>query len=238
MTTPDPSPIISRPAPQAVTYDLTAPNRVRITLPRGSKWSSGLHWHERHTEYLLLVRGSIRVRLGDRVQILSAADGTGKDEEVVIPRGVWHEWCRADAEEKKGGEQEEVVVIERTDPEDGEKAVFFHNLNGVILQAQQGRAPVSVPGWVVDWWVSLRLWLIFGVLDNYPVLLGVGDAGDGDGVISRVGRWLDWVVTHAVLGLAGWAGWVSGMNAVRREFMPEEEWQRWVASKGGKEKGV
>jgi hypothetical protein len=44
--------VIERPLPDGVIYDMSTVGQVRITLPESSTWSSGLHWHEIHDEYL------------------------------------------------------------------------------------------------------------------------------------------------------------------------------------------
>ena len=119
--------VIERPLPNGVIYDMSTVGHVRITLPKSSTWSSGLHWHETHDEYLRVVKGTIRVRLGDSRQVISATDGN--QPEIKVPRYAWHEWQRA------APDGEEVVVIERTDPDDNDKAIFFWNLNGVILNS-------------------------------------------------------------------------------------------------------
>jgi uncharacterized RmlC-like cupin family protein len=111
-------PIITRGLPNAVVYNLSDQFQTTITLPSGSTWTSGLHWHETHTEYLRLVKGTIRVRLGNTTSIISAHDSP-EPMEVKVERNVWHEWSRATPD------GEEVIVIERTDPADHENHLFF-----------------------------------------------------------------------------------------------------------------
>ncbi|KAL2171202.1 hypothetical protein VTG60DRAFT_3513 [Thermothelomyces hinnuleus] len=221
---PPPS-VIRRNPPSAVIYDLSVPHQVTITLPAGSTWTSGLHWHETHTEYLRLVKGRIRLRLGDAVQTKPRSGG----EEVA---------AEEEEEEEEEEEKEEVVVVERTEPADGDKAVFFWNLNGVILEAE---AEAAVParrttatgrlaGVWAGLWTTLSLWAIFDALDNFPVLLGVRDAGWQRGLLERGSRgdaWLTWWETrwsHAVLSIASVLVCVAGERAVRPRFTPAEEY--------------
>lgn len=159
------------------------------------------------------MRGSIRVRLGSGITILTApADGKGV--EVKVERGLRHEWSRASLEGK------DVVVVERTDLEDGLKSVFFWQLNGVILAADREEED---EGWlqmlVGGSWIPLQLFMIFRMLDNWPVFVDLGAWG-------MLGRWTEGVFTHTVLGVAGVLGWVGGVMAVRRERMPEGLWER------------
>ncbi|KAL1862788.1 hypothetical protein VTK73DRAFT_6647 [Phialemonium thermophilum] len=241
--------VVTRPLPNAVRYDLSAPDQVQITLPPRSLWSSGLHWHETHVEYLRVVQGRVRVRLGGLEKIVRAAGGGSEPApppEIRIDKNVWHEWSRADAGEDDDGEDDEdAVVVERTVPADGEKSVFFWNLNGVLLEAQRGvatrRAPVALlpaplRSWVSDAWVTLSLFVIFAHLDNVPVLL------DALGLASRVGwtpgwdsppgrllRRVDGLCSHVVLGAAAVLGWALGIRAVRLELTPDGALRRWTS---------
>ncbi|KAL6856308.1 hypothetical protein J3F83DRAFT_752969 [Trichoderma novae-zelandiae] len=217
--------IIERRLPNAVIYNLTLPNQATITLPPKSTWSSGLHWHEAHTEYLKVVKGSIRVRLGDTEQILTAS--RTNQPEITVERYAWHEWQRAELD------GEEAVVVERTDPADGEKALFFWNLNGIILSA--GRViGTNVPGFtffpstikdlIIECWITFNLFIVFHSLDNLPVILGTTRFGKGKA--SR-GLSADWFVSHLLLSLAALAGRVFGLRAVRSEYTPAPHYNRW-----------
>ncbi|KAK3313282.1 Cupin, RmlC-type [Apodospora peruviana] len=227
-------PIISRPLPNAVTYDLTLKNLVTITLPSGSQWTSGLHFHQTHIEYLRVLKGSVRIRLGDENFVVTATPGSSQPLEIRVGKHAWHEWGRADP-----NDETEVVVVERTDPEDGEKAVFFWNLNGVILHAQRMVKPRLVPGWMfgvfMEVWVSLQLFAIFGVLDNFPVVFDVrGVSGLVPG--SRRDKFLHWVeqlFARVVVGAVAMIAKVLGISAVRKEFTPEAEYGSGCFEQGG-----
>jgi uncharacterized RmlC-like cupin family protein len=219
------SEVIERDFPSAVTYDLTQPNQVTVTLPSKSTWSSGLHWHETHTEYLKVIKGSIKVRLGDTEQIITASKEN--QPELKVERYAWHEWQRAELD------GDEVVVIERTDPADGEKAIFFWNLNGIILNA--GRIintnvpgfsffPAAIKDLIIDFWISFNLFILFHSLDNFPVVLSTTRFWNGKG--SR-GLSADWLVSHLLLSLASWVGRLFGLQAVRAEYTPAQGYQRW-----------
>lgn len=219
------SPVIERGPPNAVVYNLSEPDYVTIALPVGSTWSSGLHWHENHVEYLRVVRGTVRVTLGDQILTISAEDET---TEVQIDRQVRHEWSRAD---KDTGE--EVMVVERTNPNDGEKVVFFWNLNGVIVKAQSLACPPYMSerlhGVLVDFWVTLSLLAIFRDLDNVPVFVDILQAFSKRGFTFTSGtlghvllRGVDRFVAHIVLFVVCWVAWLCGIRSVRAEFTPED----------------
>ncbi|KAH7064992.1 hypothetical protein B0J12DRAFT_560169 [Macrophomina phaseolina] len=221
--------IIKRPLPNAVTYDLSSSAQTTITLPTGSSWKSGLHWHEHHVEYLRVVRGRVRVRLGDTVSVHSAAsDEVGpnkhKTAEIRISKNMRHEWSRAEFD------GEDVVVVERTEPADGEKAIFFWNLNGVILDGQEdSEAQMSelkggkksfaalLQRTVREVWVILNVFVIFRALDNFPVLVGFPEPY----------RALDRVLTHLILRLVGILAGIWRIEPVRRRYTPEFAFRKW-----------
>jgi mannose-6-phosphate isomerase-like protein (cupin superfamily) len=228
------NPVIKREAPNAVIYDLTEPHQVTITLPASSTWSSGLHWHRHHVEYLRVVKGSIQVTLDRQVRRISASDS---ETEVRVERNVWHEWKRADVQDN-----EDVVVVERTDPDDGEKAVFFWNLNGVILKAQGLKCPPYMPkllhGLLLDAWVTLSLFAIFRVLDNVPVFVNVLQAFSKRGFVfaeKTLGhtalRAVDVFISRILLLVASATSLLFGIKAVREEFTPDEVRRNWLASR-------
>lgn len=220
--------IIVRPLPNAVTYNLTALDRVTITLPPHSTWSSGLHWHQDHDEYLRVVQGRIRVVLGSEELVV----GTGQPE-IKVPRHAWHSWQRADAD------GEEVMVVERTEPVDLQKAVFFWNLNGVVLDAPALAARLAgLPSWLrgmlVDFWITLSLFVIFRRLDNFPVFLDAPRLvrqslpwlGESD-MVPRALQGVDWLCTHAMLWLATCAGRILGVAPVQRRYTPAIIFAQW-----------
>jgi uncharacterized RmlC-like cupin family protein len=189
--------IFTRPAPSAVTYDLSIPDQATITVPRGSAWTSGAHWHATHTEYLEVLAGAAEVRLGDMVlAAVTAADGA-----VVVPRGMVHEWRRS----RSSGQEENLVVREWADPKDGQKEAFFRGLNGMLLDAAAGRTPYVTGGRWDDWMLEVDLWNLFWRLDNWPVVLE-GAAWPG---------WVQGLATRAVFAGAVGAGWVLGRKLPR-----------------------
>ncbi|KAK3080790.1 hypothetical protein LTS18_013100 [Coniosporium uncinatum] len=225
-------PIIERPAPSSVTYDLSTSHQTAITLPPCSTWSSGLHWHERRMEYLRVVKGSVCVILDGQMNIVTAPTAVGEETaEVEVGRYVRHEWFRADR--GREGEGEEVVVVERTEPDDVEKSLFFWNLNGVVLEAAQAKKRPLVAGrsswfaglgrWVLDWMLWTRLMVIMRALDNFPVFWSSGEYID----LGCVSSALEWLITHLVLEAVGFVGRGFGVWAVRREFTPTELYKEW-----------
>lgn len=213
--------LIRRPMPNAVAYDLMTPGKVIITLPPGSTWTSGLHWHESHTEYLTLLAGSIRVRLGnaDDEKVITATPGN--QPQIKIARYQWHEWRRASPD------GDEVVVSETTDPADGLKAIFFFNLNGVILNSPKmledggsfiGKCPPAFQQHLLDFWITLNLYVIFHHLDNIPVFFRFSESWNA----------LDWIVSHTILFFAAQLGWLLNARPVRLKYTPAKDYALWA----------
>ncbi|QDS72113.1 hypothetical protein FKW77_003706 [Venturia effusa] len=215
--------VIKRPSPESVTYDLTTSHETRITLPTGSKWSSGLHWHETHTEYLRILKGRVKVIL-EGEELIIDAKSSSEAITVTVPRGARHEWSRADA-----AFGDDVVVVESTDPSDGEKQVFFWCVNGTVLEGMRNiessssRLARLFYGWLL-WW---RLCLIFRELDNWPVLLDTGIWSKAVPGVREIETWFTW----ATLFLTTIVGCFCGMRGVRKEFLPGEVWDRWYVIK-------
>ncbi|OTB05554.1 hypothetical protein M426DRAFT_319818 [Hypoxylon sp. CI-4A] len=181
----------TRPFPGAVVYDLSIADQATIRIPPGSNWTSGAHWHEAHTEYLQVLSGRARVTLAGHTFVVGPGDGV-----ITVPRGVVHEWRRADGEQEGAGE--ELVVREWTDPKDGAKEVFFRNLNGMLLDAKTARSRWD------EALLQLELWSLFWRADNYPVVCGAG--------------WFGGVVTKVVMGVAVVLGWALGRVGVYGEY--------------------
>jgi hypothetical protein len=176
--------------------------KTTIALPRHSTWTSGLHFHTQHTEYLRLLRGCIFVYLDGEVKILSAKAGgdvgvygirrVKEGLEVEVPRYARHNWGRAKEylqanrsvgrrprrEQETEDLNEEVVVEEWTDPADLGKPLFFWNLNGVITAPSTHISARQNLGRMVlgNWWIPFQLFVIFWDLDNWPVFLNMRNA--------------------------------------------------------------
>lgn len=241
-------PIISRPLPSAVRYDLSEPYQTTITLPPGSTWSSGLHWHESHTEYLEVIQGAVQVFLEGKTQIIRAKRPTPGSADpvntvVCIPRYAWHQWQRAPVAPLSEAsnvidcsQDEDAVVVERTEPADIDKSIFFWNLNGVIISADAFReryklsedtgslvstASLKFRLALVDIWLALNLFVIFRELDNFPVFVNIRLSDS----THRARKRLDMILTHLLLRLAGFVGALCGVKAVRRDFTPLRLWE-------------
>ncbi|KAH7364066.1 hypothetical protein BKA65DRAFT_532714 [Rhexocercosporidium sp. MPI-PUGE-AT-0058] len=213
--------------PGSVTYTLPSPPYsspyTTITLPVGSTWTSGLHWHETHTEYLQIISGAAIIALNNTTCIYTSSSGV-----ITVPRYAKHEWQRASRAQALGYDftpslqttytqqdfDDELIVREWTDPNDGKKEIFFRNLSGIIAHATVNKQ--------FDWYVTLQLWILFAAMDNWPVFFQVGSLPLFGGWLERLGlaRVLEWGVAHVLLWMAGVVGRVSGVRGVWAEFTP------------------
>jgi len=94
-----------------VTYPDASTN-YRITsvvIPPGSKFHPGAHWHEDYDEYMRVLKGRARIRLGNDWKVYTPEDG-----EVRIPKGTVHDVMRADM--GIGEDDGDLVMEERGDP--------------------------------------------------------------------------------------------------------------------------
>ena len=179
--------------------DEASPLKTTIALPRRSAWTSGLHFHASHTEYLHLVKGAIFVQLGGQTKLISALKGGEVDPNsgellrevlvVEVPRFARHNWGRLEHCDKLHRSRnqgvskqwcmsedwdEEVVVEEWTDPIDAGKPLFFWNLNGIITAPSDSvlsRRQQIARNLLAGLWVDLQLFVVFWELDNWPVFV-------------------------------------------------------------------
>ena len=204
--------VFEREGATPVTYDLSQPHRVTITVPNKSAWTSGPHWHETHDEYLQVSQGRASVRVGHQVKEYGPEDGI-----IEVPKYTVHEWQRASGNMS----QEALVVREWTVPEDGQKEGFFRMLNSYLTESHPSllyQPPISLPGWidrrVQSWTVTLQIFTIFRSWDNWPVFYG-----DHSGCIS-------WTTTHIIMLLSFWVGSVLGLRGVYDEYIDKKALMR------------
>ncbi|CZR51067.1 uncharacterized protein PAC_00942 [Phialocephala subalpina] len=202
--------------PNSVTYDLPDPSSsstvVTITLPPGSAWTSGLHWHEKHTEFLQILQGTALITLSNKTQTYDSTSGL-----ITVPRYARHEWRRVSPDGPP------LVVQEWTEPGDGEKEVFFRNLSSVIEDETRSGPPR-------EWWLTWQLFVVFWGLDNWPVLMSAVDVPGFGRLLHALGLtgWFEWIVTHVVLRVAVLVGGVVGLKSICPEYTPRR-------LRGGKE---
>ncbi|KAH9843625.1 uncharacterized protein C8Q71DRAFT_729325, partial [Rhodofomes roseus] len=118
--------------------------QTKFHFQPGAKFDSFLHFHASHAEYLYCEKGRIRVTIGDIVRMVGPEDG-----QLEISAWTPHRWETLEADV-------ETIVWERTDPNDGQKELFFRNLMSLVND-HKGLPPV------------LQTFKIFSDYDNYPI---------------------------------------------------------------------
>lgn len=142
---------------------------------------------------------------------------------------------------------DDVVVEEWTAPSDLDKPLFFFNLNAMITgvpnHLSASHRPLSgrlelAKRVLGPWWVPFQLFVLFGQLDNYPVLVDLGGPEalrypfcDGQKV-QLVERSIEHMVTCIVLFVVGVAARLFGVEAVTEERTPKDLWDAWTTQKG------
>ncbi|KAF3044374.1 hypothetical protein E8E12_009826 [Didymella heteroderae] len=262
---------ILRQGPEAVAYHIPVspstddgtPLKSTIALPRHSAWTSGLHFHATHTEYLRLIKGAIFVELNNKMKFISAlvggeVDGTGQLVQsgliIEVPRYAFHNWGRLehhnDSARSPGRRAqhedilpedwtEEVIVEEWTDPSDIAKPLFFWNLNGIITAPGEAILPKRqslAKGLLGSLWVDLQLFLVFWELDNWPVFnvfRTISPASDSHLCTLRVLDATKMLVSFGALLLAKLFGTLLGLKAVEKRRTPDALWEAYKKSQYG-----
>ncbi|KZM25730.1 uncharacterized protein EKO05_0006060 [Ascochyta rabiei] len=236
--------------------DDTSQIKTTISLPRYSAWTSGLHFHATHTEFLRLVKGAIVVELNGTTKSFSALAGGEIDSSgrvvceglvVEVPRYARHNWGRLehclDIEEKSRKKHvrpedwvEEVVVEEWTDPSDISKPLFFWNLNGIIMAPSDmvlsSRKRIA-RGILGDWWIDLQLLVVFFELDNWPILVNFRNLWPSEGTFAGA-SWIndcaETVTSFVLLFFAKALGVALGLRAVDQKRTPAALWETYRKS--------
>lgn len=87
-------------------------SRTTFTIPPGSKFTPGPHWHEQYTEIFRVLKGRVKLIKNGKVKIVAESDGAQN-----VPPFTIHEFMRADVDEVPGkGDEGNVIVEEWVDP--------------------------------------------------------------------------------------------------------------------------
>lgn len=261
---------IIRSGTEAVAYHIpTAPPssstpilKSTIVLPRHSKWTSGLHFHTTHTEYLRLVQGSIFVKLDGELKLLSVKAGGEvsyvRESRLVNPglvikvdKYARHNWGRLEEYMKSSrvvtcvrialpeDRDDDVIVEEWTDPADTSKALFFWNLNGVITASPEtklSRRQSLLKSILGGWWIPFQLFVIFWHLDNWPIFFSLKGT-TAPFVAKKLGFSLEsiteYLTTFVVLFFAKTIGSIMDVKAVSKERTPDDLWDDYKKNHSG-----
>ena len=204
-----------------------------MTVPVGSSWTPGLHWHNDHTEHFQVLSGAMLITVNNKSFIL-----TGGSPAVTIPRKARHELMRWDCPGRKGyqkvaqeafrkemlakGQSKElerlrvqvVEAEESTTPADGEKEILFRNLLSAITEPRSG-----ILGEIMRF---VHIVIIYQGLDVRMVILDMG-AENGHGWRGMVEEMIWWLI----LGMASLIGGVVGLKPVSEAYTPGRLISEW-----------
>lgn len=221
------------PPPGAASHSFDTPSKTHLTVPVGSAWTPGRHWHNNHTEHFKVLSGAILVTINNNSFVVTGASPT-----LTIPRKARHELMRWDCPGRKGHQNvaqeafrkemlakgqskeleklraQQVEAEEWTTPTDGEKEVFFRNLLSVISEPRKG-----ILGEMLRF---IHIVIIYQDLDTRMVILDMGSE-DGNGWRGMVEEMMWWVV----LGVAGLIGGVLGLKPVSEAYTPDRLISQW-----------
>lgn len=216
----------STPLPGAATHSVKDPSKAHLTIPVGSAFTTGHHWHNDHAEHFKVLAGALLVTLNNKSFVVTDASPV-----VTVPRKARHELMRWDCPGRKGHQKaaqeifkkdmlakgesktleklrtQDVESDEWTTPADGEKEVFFRNICGAFLEPRTG-----LFGEVLRF---VHIVIIYRGLDTSLVILDMG-AEDGHGWRGMVEE-MTWGV---VSGMAGLIGGALGLHPVSEAYTP------------------
>ncbi|KAK4947776.1 hypothetical protein LTR10_013284 [Elasticomyces elasticus] len=194
-----------------VTFSFPSTHRTRITIPPGSLWSPGAHWHETYTEHMRVLQGQVKFTIDGTAKVIGPEDGVHTIRKYEV-----HDFCRADG----GSGDEDVMVEEWTEPDDGFKQVFFYNVLSLFkdsLDPTTQKAKLS-PG------LAVQLLRTIAHVDNFVDPLPFLPSSVS--VLFAV----KYILTHSVYGLGKVLGSVLGYQVWFKGYTPEESWD--VAERG------
>ncbi|KAK5045411.1 hypothetical protein LTR84_009275 [Exophiala bonariae] len=208
-----------------VIFTFASRHSTLITIPPGSAWEPGAHWHESYVENVRVVKGRAWVSVNGVVKEIGPGEGSVRFELRDV-----HTFGRADRgrkSEDSDHEEEDVVLEEWTEPDDGFKQVFFYNLLR-IAQTATANSSLFRPSTI------LQLVRVIAHVDNYADLLPFLTA-----------YWwlpfsLKYALVHAVYGFGSALGWAFGYQKWLKEYTPRDLWsvaERGAVTKRGREEG-
>jgi hypothetical protein len=112
--------------------DPSKPNHTTISIPSGSGWAPGAHWHESYTEHVQIKKGRAEVTIGDVTRTYGPEDGV-----LTFPKCTIHNFGRADGGKAPaaGGDEGDVEVEEWTDLGKSHSPITQHTLTQQRLQS-------------------------------------------------------------------------------------------------------
>lgn len=215
----------STPPPRAASHSFNDPSKAHLTIPVGSAFTTGRHWHNDHAEHFKVLAGALLITINNKSFVVTDASPA-----VTIPRKARHELMRWDCPGREGHQNaaqeefrkimlakgqlkelekfqaQEVESEEWTTPADGEKEVFFRNMLSAVSEPRTG-----LFGQILRF---VHIVIIYHGLDTRMVILDMG--ADGHGWRAMIEE----MIWGLVLGMAGLIGGALGLQPVSEAYTP------------------
>lgn len=226
------------PSPGAASLSLDDdPSIVHATIPVGSNWTSGRHWHDDHAEHWKVISGAMLITVNNNSFVV-----TDTSPIVSISRKARHELMRWDCPGRKDHQHaaqqafeeqmkakgqsmeleslraQAVEAEEWTTPADGEKQIFFRNVLSATSEPRNG-----ILGNILRF---IHILIIFQGLDARMVILDLG-AEDGKGWRGMVEEMIWWALQE----MACMIGFVLGLQPVNEAYTPGRSISQWQGKK-------
>ena len=223
------------PPPEVGSISLDDPSKSDLTIPVGSPWTSGRHWHDHHAEHWKVLSGAMLITLNNDSFIVTRESPT-----VSIPPKVRHELMRWDCpgrthhqnaaqeafrkEMLVNGQSKELEKLgatavkaeESTTPADGEKQIFFRNLLSAISEPR-----TSTLGGILKF---AQILIIYHHLDARMVMVDMG-AENASGWRAMIEEGIWWLYVR----MASLIGAVFDLQPVSEAYTPGplvSEWEK------------
>ena len=138
--------LFALPAPKSAIFDFSAPNEIRITIPKSSKWQVESHWHSADHENCLLLHvesGQFQVAYRKEPRTGGLLLGTG---DYKFKPEYWTSWSR-----KQSLNTETVVrLYVRSEG-------FQRNVCSAILDSEKFPYLATTPWWLRGVFAALRV---------------------------------------------------------------------------------
>ena len=226
-------PSLTFPAPGVGKLAFDDPTKFDLTVPSGSPWATGRHWHNGYTEYWKMISGGMLISINNDSYVLTEATPM-----LSLPPKTRHEIMRWDCPGRTGhqkaaqeafkkdmmakGLSKELEKLgkqdlraaqllnpeEPTKPGDGEKEVFFRNMLSTLSEPR-----TDILGEVLR---LIQIVVIYKNLDAQMVVVDMRpESGNGwRGMVEEILWWL-------VASMASLVGAVFDLKPVNEAYTPD-----------------
>ena len=225
------------PPPEVGRISFNEPSKIGLSVPIGSAWTSGRHWHDYHVEHYKVLSGAMLITMNNNSYVIT------EDSPILsIPRKVRHELMRWDCpgrtNHQKAAQEafrkdmiakgrfkeleelgaQEVQAEESTTPEDGEKDIFFRNFLSAMSEPR-----TSMLGEVLRY---IQIVIIYQGLDARMVVVDMQPESE-NGWRAMIEETIWWLI----VSMANLVGVLFGLESVNKAYTPDPLFSQWEERK-------